>query len=73
MKNKSQKRKESPMEGSDEAADRKHQKTDSVSTKDKYFAFWDKESSWSAKNSCQSEKDPYVKRDGGHVLECAKV
>jgi len=62
------------MEGSHEkATDRKHQKTDSVSTKDKYFAFLDEESSCSAENSSQSEEEPYVKRGGGHVLECAKV
>jgi len=60
------------MEGShEEANDRKHQKTDSVSTKD--FAFLDEESSCSAKNLSQSEEEPYVKKDGGHVLECAKV
>jgi len=51
IKNKSQERKESPMEGlHEEATDRKHHKTDSVSTKDKYFAFVDEESSCSAKN-----------------------
>jgi len=40
IKNKSQKRKESSMEGSDEeAADRKYQKTDSGSAKGKYLLF----------------------------------
>ena len=61
IKNKSHKRKESPVEGSQgEAADRKHQKTGSGSTKAKYFAFLNEESSCSADNSSQSE-DPYVK------------
>ena len=56
------KTKESLMEGSQgEAADRKHQKTDSGSTKAKYFAFLNEESSCSADNSSQSEEDPYVK------------
>jgi len=74
IRNKSQERKESAMEGShEEATDRKHHKTDSVSTKDKYFAFLDEESSCSDENSSQSEEEPFVKRDGGHVLECAKV
>ena len=46
IKIKSQKRKESPMEGSHGvAADRKHKKTDSSSTKAKYFAFLNEESS----------------------------
>ena len=50
------------MEGSHgEAADRKHQKAVSGSTKAKYFAFLNEESSWSADNSSQSEEDPYVK------------
>ena len=58
------------MEGShEEAADRKHHKTDNVSTKDKHFAFLDEESSCSDDNSSQSEEEPFVKRDGGHVLE----
>jgi len=52
IKNKSQKRKESPTEGSHgEAADRKHKKTDSGSTKSKYFAFLNDGSSCSADNS----------------------
>jgi len=52
LKNKSQKRKESPMEGSHgEAADRKLQKTDSGSTKAKYFTFLNDGSSCSADNS----------------------
>ena len=51
IKNKSQKRKESSMEESDEeAADRKYQKTDSGSAKAKYFAFLDDESSCSDDN-----------------------
>jgi len=51
FKNKNQERKESPMEGShEEATDRKHHKTDSVSTKDKHFACLDEESSCSTKN-----------------------
>ena len=62
------------MEGThEEATDRKHKTTDSVSTNNKYFAFLDEESSCSAENSSQSEEELYVKRDGGHVLECAKV
>jgi len=62
IKNKSQKRKESSMEGSDEkAADRKYQKTDSGSAKAKYFAFLDDESSCSDDTSSRSEEDPYVK------------
>jgi len=59
---KAKKRKESPMEGSDEeAADRKHHKTDSDSAKAKCFAFLDEESSCSGDNPSQSEKDPYVR------------
>jgi len=46
-----------------EAVDRKHQKTDSGSTKAKYFAFLNEESSCSADNSSQSEEDPYVKAE----------
>ena len=62
INNKSQKKKESPVEGSHgEAADRKHQKTDSGSTKAKYSVFLNEESSCSANNSSQSEEDPYVK------------
>jgi len=62
IKNKSQKRTESSVEGSDEeAADRKYQKTDSGSAKAKYFAFLDDESGCSDDNSSQSEEDPYVK------------
>ena len=58
---KSQKRKVSPMEGSHgEAANRKHQRTDSGSTKAKYFTCLNDGSSCSADNSSQSE-DPYVK------------
>jgi len=52
IKNKSQNRKESPMEGSHgEAAYRKHQKTDSGSTKAKYFAYLNDGSSCSTNNS----------------------
>ena len=52
IKNKSQKKKESPMEGSHgEAAYRKHQKTDSGSTKAKYFAYLNDGSSCSTNNS----------------------
>ena len=48
IKNKSQKRKESLTEGSHgEAADRKHHKTDSGSTKAEYFAFLNDGSSYS--------------------------
>jgi len=62
IKNKSQKSKESSMEGSDEeAADRKYQKTDSGSAKAKYFALLDDKSSCYDDNSSQSEEDPYVK------------
>ena len=62
IKNKSQERKESPMEGShEEATGRKYQRTDSGSTKTKYFAFLNEESSCSADNSSQSEEDQYVK------------
>jgi len=69
IKNKSQKKKESPIEGSyEEAPDRKYQKTDSGSARDKYFAFLDEESTCSDDNSSQSEEDPYVKADGCHVL-----
>jgi len=40
------------MEGSHEkATDRKHQETDNVSTKDKYFAFLDEESSFGARKA----------------------
>jgi len=50
------------MEGTHgEATDRKHKKTDSGSTKAKYFAFLNEESSCSADNSSQSKEDPYVK------------
>jgi len=50
------------MEGSHGvAADRKHKKTDSGSTKAKYFAFLNEESSCSTDNSSQSEEDHYVK------------
>jgi len=48
-------------------------KTDCVSTKNKYFAFLDEESSCSAENSSKSQEKPHVKRGGDHVLECAKV
>jgi len=52
IENKGQKRKESHMEGTHgEATDRKHKKTDSGSTKAKYFAFLNEESSCSADNS----------------------
>ena len=62
IKNKSQKRKESSMEGSHgEAADRKHQKTVSGSTKAKFFAFLNDGSSCSADHSSQSEEDPFAK------------
>jgi len=51
IKIKSLKRKESPMKGSHGvAADRKHKKTESGSTKAKYFAFLNEESSCSADN-----------------------
>jgi len=50
------------MEGShEEATGRKYQRTDSGSTKTKYFAFLNEESSCSADNSSQSEEDQYVK------------
>ena len=45
-----------------EAADRKHQQTDSGSTKAKYFAFLNEARSCSADNSSQLE-DPNVKAE----------
>jgi len=75
VENKSQKRKESPMEGSPgEAADRKYRKTESGSNKAKYFAFLNEERSCSADNSSVRRRSiRQSTTDGGQVVEWVKV